>query len=96
MSITPDGRVLYVPSFEKDTWNVIDTATGERLLRHMETIYELLITLDYPDAVTGSLRRSTDAVRGILEKTRGDLTAAVAQARLEEALRLTREAVGRR
>ncbi len=72
-----------------------DAAEGERLLRHMEDIYELLITLDYPDAVTGSLRRNTDAVRGILEKTRGELTAAVAQARLEEALRLTREALSK-
>jgi translin len=73
-----------------------DFASGERLLRHMEGIYELLITLDYPDAVTGSLRRSTDGARGILEKTRGDLTAAASQARLEEALRLTREAVAGR
>ncbi|GAC1429310.1 MAG: haloacid dehalogenase [Chloroflexota bacterium] len=73
-----------------------DIAGGERLLRHMEMIYELLITLDYPDAVTGSLRRSTDGARGILEKTRGDLTSAAAQARLEEALRLTREAVSGR
>lgn len=71
-----------------------DLVTGEVLLRRMESIYELLITLDYPDAVTGSLRRSTDATRGILEKTRGDMTAAAAQARLEEALRLTREAIG--
>jgi translin len=82
--------------FTLDGLRRADLATGERLLRHMEGIYELLITLDYPDAVTGSLRRSTDAVRGILEKTRGDLTAAVAQVRLEEALRLTREAVDRR
>jgi translin len=82
--------------FTLDGLRTADLATGERLLRHMEGIYQLLITLDYPDAVTGSLRRSTDAVRGILEKTRGDLTAAVAQARLEEALRLTREAMERR
>ncbi len=63
-----------------------DDATGERLLGAMDAIYELLVTLDYPDAVTGSLRRTTDSVRGILEKTRGDLTTAAGQRRLEQAL----------
>jgi translin len=63
-----------------------DYATGERLLGAMDRIYELLVTIDYPDAVTGSLRRATDGVRGILEKTRGDLTTAAGQHRLEHAL----------
>ena len=63
-----------------------DYATGERLLGAMDAIYELLVTIDYPDAVTGSLRRATDSVRGILEKTRGDLTTAAGQHRLAQAL----------
>ena len=43
----------------------------------------LLVTLDYPDALTGGLRRTTDSTRGILEKTRGDLTLALRQEALE-------------
>jgi translin len=46
----------------------------------------LLITIDYPDAITGGLRRTTDSVRGILEKTRGDLTIAVGQAQLQRTM----------
>ncbi len=60
--------------------------TCEALLRHMDDIYALLITIDYPDAITGGLRRTTDAARGILEKTRGDLTIAVSQAQLQKAM----------
>ena len=58
----------------------------EDILRDMDEIYGLLITLDFPDAITGNLRRTTDATRGILEKTRGDLTLGVTQARFTEAL----------
>jgi translin len=58
----------------------------EMFLRYMDDIYALLITIDFPDAITGGLRRTTDAARGILEKTRGDLTVAVRQAQLERAM----------
>jgi translin len=58
----------------------------ESLLDHMDDIYALLTTIDFPDAVTAGLRRTTDAARGILEKTRGDLTTAVAQAQLQQAM----------
>lgn len=58
----------------------------ELLLRYMDDIYALLITIDYPDAITGGLRRTTDATRGILEKTRGDLTIAVGQAQLQRTM----------
>ena len=58
----------------------------ERLLGAMDDIYSLLVTLDYPDALTGGLRRTTDSTRGILEKTRGDLTLALRQEALVEAL----------
>lgn len=55
----------------------------EPLLERMDDIYALLVTIDFPDALTAGLRRSTDAVRGILEKTRGDLTVALRQRELE-------------
>lgn len=60
---------------------------AERMLARMSAIYELLITVDFPDAITGSLRHATDAARGILERTRGDVTSAVLQHRLEMAVR---------
>jgi translin len=63
-----------------------DVATGERLLRIMDDVYSLLITVDYPDAVTGGLRRTTDALRAVLERTRGDMTAAIRQEQLMAAL----------
>jgi translin len=59
----------------------------EQLLGAMDDIYSLLVTLDYPDALTGGLRRTTDSTRGILEKTRGDLTLALRQEELVAALR---------
>lgn len=67
-----------------------DLAQGERILTVMDDIFNLLVTIDYPDAITGSLRRTTDGVRAILERTRGDLTITLRQAALERALRLTR------
>jgi translin len=66
-----------------------DVQTGERLLAIMDDVYSLLITVDYPDAVTGGLRRTTDALRGVLERTRGDLTTAVRQEQLMIALQGT-------
>lgn len=59
---------------------------GELYLEQMDEIYALLTTLDFPDAITGGLRRTTDAARGILEKTRGDLTVAWGQAQLQRSL----------
>ena len=60
---------------------------GEHALDAMDTIYSYLVTVDYPDAVTGGLRRTTDMVRGVLERTRGDFTTAVRQDQLQDALR---------
>lgn len=60
----------------------------ELLLGAMDDIYSLLVTLDYPDALTGGLRRTTDNTRGIVEKTRGDLTLALRQEALVAALRV--------
>jgi len=59
---------------------------GERILEAMEDMYHLLVSMDYPDAITGNLRRSTDSARGILEKTRGDLALSVGQRALRDAL----------
>ena len=59
---------------------------AERLLAVMDAVYGLLITIDYPDALTGGLRRSTDALRGVLERTRGDVTTALVAARLQQAV----------
>lgn len=59
---------------------------GEVFLNYMDDIYSVLITVDFPDAITSGLRRSTDAARGILEKTRGDLTAAAIQLPLQRAM----------
>jgi translin len=60
---------------------------AERLLEAMDDIYLILVTMDYPDAITGGLRRTTDLVRGVTERTRGDLTTSLRQARLQAALR---------
>ncbi|HEX5939565.1 MAG TPA: haloacid dehalogenase [Dehalococcoidia bacterium] len=61
-----------------------DIARSEACLEAMDEIYGALVTFDYPDAMTGGLRRTTDAARGILERTRGDLTVAAVQKRLED------------
>ena len=55
----------------------------EELMEVMDEIYGILVTVDFPEAVTGGLRRSTDAMRGVLERTRGDLTMALRQRSLE-------------
>jgi translin len=56
---------------------------AERLLGVMDSVYGMLITIDYPDALTGGLRRSTDALRAVLERTRGDVTTALVVARMQ-------------
>lgn len=63
-----------------------DPARTEDLLATMDEIYGLLVTVDYPDAVTGGLRRTTDMLRGVLERTRGDLTVSTQQRTLLAAL----------
>ena len=63
-----------------------DLSRGEELLTAMDDIYTTLVTMDFPDAITGGLRHTTDQVRGILEKTRGDITLAVREKELERKL----------
>jgi translin len=60
---------------------------AERLLGYMDDIYALLVTMDYPDAITGGLRRLTDIVRGVTERTRGDMTISLRQELLEQSLK---------
>ena len=67
-----------------------DLARGEELLAAMEEVYDLLVTVDYPDALTGGLRRTTDALRAVLERSRADVTTTVLQARLQAALEANR------
>ncbi len=63
-----------------------DLNKGEEALTAMSDIYDALTTIDYPEAITGGLRRTTDNVRAILERTRGDFTLAYVQRRLEQKL----------
>jgi|SRR5688572_17410989 len=60
---------------------------AERLLGYMDEIYTVLVTMDYPDAITNGLRRQTDLARGIIEKTRGDVTFSLRGQQLTEAIR---------
>ena len=60
---------------------------AERLLNAMQEIYSILSTVDFPGAITSNLRRTNDMVRGVTERTRGDLTTAVRQEQMKQALR---------
>ena len=66
---------------------------AEEILVAMDDIYAVLVTIDFPDAITRRLRRTTDMVRAVLERTRGDLTMAMRQDKLQEALRAFEERV---
>ncbi len=59
---------------------------AENLLEQMDDIYSILITMDYPDAVTNGLRRQTDLLRGIVERTRADLTLSLREEKLKSML----------
>jgi translin len=59
---------------------------AERLLSCMDDIYATLVTMDYPDAVTNGLRRQTDIIRGVVERTRGDLTISLREQQLEQGM----------
>jgi len=63
-----------------------DLSRSEEILLAMDDIYNVLVTMDFPDAITGGLRRTTDVVRGVLEKTRSDLTLVMQQKDLESKL----------
>jgi translin len=70
----------------------LDRATA--MLATMDEIYAVLVSIDFPDAITGGLRRTTDSLRAVLERTRGDLTVTINQRRLERAVRSMQESLG--
>ena len=63
-----------------------NSAEAERLLGHMDDIFAILVTMDYPDAITNGLRRQTDIIRAIIERTRGDVTFSLRGEKLERSL----------
>jgi len=72
--------------FALDAMRRDELETAERLLEVMDDIYTWLVTIDFPDALTGGLRRTTDLVRGVTERTRGDLTTTLQEHKLQQAL----------
>lgn len=66
----------------------------ERLLDKMDEIYSLLVTFDFSDSITGGLRRRTDVLRSVLERTRGDVTTSLRQTELEQALEALERKLG--
>lgn len=77
--------------FALDSMRRGDLDEAERILEVMDEAYSYLVTVDFPDALTRGLRRTTDMVRGVTERTRGDLTTAVRQEQLRSALRAFEE-----
>jgi len=67
---------------------------AEEILAVMDEVYSQLMTVDFPDAITGGLRRTTDMLRGVVERTRGDLTTALRQEMMRQALRQFEERMG--
>ena len=68
---------------------------AEHQLGHMDDIYSVLVTMDYPDAITNGLRRQTDVARSIIERTRGDITFSQRGEHLERSLsRLSQQLPG--
>jgi translin len=71
-----------------------NTAEAERLLAAMDEVYGVLVAFDFPDAITGGLRRRVDQLRGVLQRTRGDVTNSLRQDRLIRALHDFEERIG--
>ena len=85
-----NGLAEAASELRRDTLDALradDIDRAESLLTVMDQVYGLLVTIDFPDSVTGGLRRTTDQFRGVLERTRGDVTMSARQSRLERALR---------
>ena len=82
----PTTRIMTVTIAVGTRFPAYATSMGRVLLAAMDDVYALLVTVDYPDALTGGLRRTTDALRPVLERTRGDLTTTFLQQRLQQAL----------
>lgn len=67
---------------------------AEPYLAFMDDVYSLLITVDFPDSITNGLRRNTDVLRTVLERTRGDLTMGIRQEQMRQALRAFEDRLG--
>jgi translin len=67
-----------------------DLERGEALLAAMDDVYGALVEVDYPDALTSGLRRTLDSLRAVLERSRGDVTTTILQARLQRAIEAAR------
>jgi translin len=81
----------------RDTLDLLrgdDLDRAVELLATMDEIYGTLVSIDFPDAITGGLRRTTDSLRAVLERTRGDLTVTINQRRLERAVRSMQGSLG--
>ena len=63
-----------------------ETSRAESLLEAMEDVYDVLVTIEFPDAITGGLRRTTDALRAVVERSRADVTTTVLQTKLQRAI----------
>ncbi len=97
---TPDQLVVEPPTYLNGLAEVVGelrrrtldilrhgySEEAERLLHYMDEIYSILVTMDYPDAITNGLRRQTDVARSIIEKTRGDVTFSLRGGHLEQAI----------
>ena len=80
--------------FALDALRQGNVSQAEKILGQMDDIYSVLVTVDFPDAITGGLRRNTDMVRGVLERTRGDVTTAVRQETMKAALQTFEQRIG--
>jgi len=89
-------NMFRTPHYVVDILRQAHSAEAERLLEAMDEIYGLLVTVDFPDAITGNLRRTTDLVRGLVERTRGDLTTSLQQDSLRAALDSVEKKLGPR
>ncbi len=74
-----------------DSLRLADLQEAERMLAYMDDIFAVLVTMDYPEAITGGLRRLTDIARSLIERTRGDLTISLRHEKLEQSLRMLEE-----
>lgn len=90
-----NGLAEAASELRRDTLDALrhdDVERAEKLLSTMDLVYGLLVTIDFPDSITGGLRRTTDQFRGVLERTRGDVTMSVRQSRLEKAIKAAERA----
>lgn len=67
---------------------------AEVYLEIMDEILQTIMSFDYPESVTKGLRKRSDQARGAVERTRGDLTTALRQSRLERRMRELEDALG--